>query len=220
MRPVRYKGPTVRAMDAGPALRSEIASRLRGFTHEERREDAALRRAAVAIAVVDGDDGTTPSFLLTRRATRLRSHPGQWALPGGRLDEDETPEIAVLRELDEEVGLRLPRSEVLGRLDDYCTRSGYCITPVVVWGGAASDLQLDPGEVAAVYRIPLSELAREDSPRFVAIEESDRPVIQVAIGDDLIHAPTAAVLHQFAEVALHGRQTRVAHYEQPVWAWS
>lgn len=205
-------------MDAGAALRSEMASRLGGFTHE-RREDAALRHAAVAIAIVDGDDQLTPSFLLTRRATRLRAHPGQWALPGGRLDEGETPEVAVLRELDEEVGLRLTQSDVLGRLDDYCTRSGYRITPVVLWGGAARDLRLDPDEVAAVYRIPLSELEREDSPRFVDIPESDRPVIQVAIGDDLIHAPTAAVLHQFAEVALHGRPTRVAHYEQPVWAW-
>lgn len=219
MRPVRYKGRTVRAMESGSSLRSAIESRLREFALAEHERDASLRHAAVAIALVDGDDGITPSFLLTRRATRLRAHPGQWALPGGRLDEGEDPETAVLRELGEEVGLRLASSDVLGRLDDYCTRSGYRITPVVVWGGAARDLVLDPAEVAAVYRIPLAELERDDSARFVAIPESDRPVIQVAIGADLIHAPTAAMLHQFAEVAIHGRPTRVDHFEQPVWAW-
>jgi 8-oxo-dGTP pyrophosphatase MutT (NUDIX family) len=206
-------------VDDEVGLRARIDARVAAFDDRPAEGATDLRRAAVAITVVDGDDGTTPSFLLTRRATRLRAHPGQWALPGGRLDAGETPEIAVLRELVEEVGLRLEPSDVLGRLDDYCTRSGYCITPVVVWGGAAADLRLDPAEVAAVYRIPLSELERDDSPRFVDIPESDRPVIQVAIGADLIHAPTAAVLHQFAEVALHDRATRVAQYEQPVWAW-
>jgi 8-oxo-dGTP pyrophosphatase MutT (NUDIX family) len=206
-------------MNGGPALRDAIVKRLAAFEHRGTDDLGELRHAAVAIAVVDGDDGVTPAFLLTRRARALRNHPGQWALPGGRLDEGESAIDAVLRELEEEVGLRVEPDEVLGRLDDYVTRSGFAITPVVVWGGVALDLLLDPAEVAAVHRIPLDELDRSDSPRFVTIAESDRPVIQVAIGQDLIHAPTAAMLHQFAEVALHGRATRVDGYEQPVWAW-
>jgi hypothetical protein len=109
---------------------------------------------------------------------------------------------------------------VLGLLDDYATRSGYVITPVVVWGGPGVELTPDPGEVLAAYRIGLHELTRADSPRFVAIPESDRPVVQVPLGGDLIHAPTGALLLQFRWVALDGRiDERVAEFEQPVFAW-
>jgi hypothetical protein len=73
--------------------------------------------------------------------------------------------------------------------------------------------------VARIYRVPLTELARPGSPEFIAIPESERPVIRYPILGTLVHAPTAAVLYQFIEVALLGRETRVAHLEQPVWAW-
>ncbi len=129
---------------------------------------------------------------------------------------------AALRELDEEVGLRLSNDHVLGILDDYRTRSGYVITPVVIWGGGDVELTPNPSEVAHVYRIGLHELCRADSPRFVTIPESDRPVVQVPIGRDLIHAPTAAAMVQFRWVAIEGRvhdASRVGHFEQPVFAW-
>jgi len=159
------------------------------------------------------------SFLLCRRASGLRLHAAQWALPGGRLDAGERPVDAALRELDEELGVTLDESAVLGLLDDYPTRSGYVITPVVVWGGDPA-LVPDPGEVLAAYRIGLHELCRSDSPRFVTIPESERPVVQVPLGRDLIHAPTGAVLVQFRWVALEGRLgERVDHLEQPVFAW-
>lgn len=208
-----------------------------------------LHRAAVAIVVVgsEGDDepfvpgangmagvpGDTTgfdgriervaggaAFLLCRRAAKMNRHAGQWALPGGRIDAGETPEAAALRELEEELGLTIDPSQVLGRLDDYPTRSGFVITPIVVWGGSRVEMSPDPSEVARVLHIGLHELCRPDSPRFVTIPESDRPVVQLPIGRDLIHAPTGAVLLQFRWVAIEGRAgARVSEFEQPVFAW-
>ena len=163
------------------------------------------------------DDGEELALLLTRRAARMRAHPGQWALPGGRTDDGETPVAAALRELQEELGLRCAEKDVLGLLDDYATRSGYVITPVVVWCGRTAVLTPNPDEVASVHVVRLSELDVE--PRFVTIRESTAPVIQLPLFGGYVHAPTAALLHQFCEVALHARSTRVAHYEQPVFAW-
>ncbi len=160
-----------------------------------------------------------PAVLLTRRAAGLRSHGGQWALPGGRVEEGEEAVAAARRELREELGLDLGMSDVLGVLDDYGTRSGYVITPFVLWGGQDPGLVPDPSEVRSVHRISFRELSRPDSPRFVTIPESDRPVVQLPIGGDLLHAPTGAVLLQFRRVALEGVCERVADYEQPVFAW-
>jgi ADP-ribose pyrophosphatase YjhB (NUDIX family) len=182
------------------------------------------------MAVVPGDltgfDGGVTgvaggaAFLLCRRAATLRGHGGQWALPGGRTDPGETAEATALRELHEELGLELNHDAVLGRLDDYTTRSGYVITPVVMWATGDLELRPEPSEVAHVYRIGLHELVRPDSPRFVTIPESDRPVVQVPLGGDLIHAPTGAVLLQFRWVAIDGRaDERVHDFEQPVFAW-
>jgi len=175
---------------------------------------------------IDGFDGRISgvsggaAFLLCRRAARMNRHAGQWALPGGRIDDGESVESAALREVEEELGLRVDPSEVLGTLDDYPTRSGFVITPVVVWGGDVIDLVPDPAEVAQVLRIGLHELCRPDSPRFVSIPESDRPVVQLPVGRDLIHAPTGAVLLQFRWVCLDGKaDARVNELEQPVFAW-
>ena len=198
-------------------IETRIRANLRAFPRQP-ADANGLRRAAVAVTVMNRQ--SAPAFLLTRRTAGLKAHPGQWALPGGSVDANETPAEAALRELGEEVGLRLPSSAVVGLLDDYPTRSGFSITPVVVWAGDVGELDPNPAEVASVHRIPLSTLDAPDAPRLVTIAESDRPVIQMPLGPGrLIHAPTAAILYQLREVAMHGRWTRVAHFEQPTWAW-
>ncbi len=159
------------------------------------------------------------SFLLCRRPLRMRRHAGQWALPGGRLEAGEEPLDAARRELEEELGLRLGPGAALGWLDDYVTRSGFVISPVVLWGAGDPALAPDPEEVFAVYRIGLHAL-RDSEPRLIEIAESPRPVLQLPLGNDLIHAPTGAVLLQFRQVALLGHAgERVDGVEEPVFAW-
>lgn len=200
------------------ALRQRIADNLAAFSRRSASTDG-LKHAAIAITLVARDDGEA-AFVLTRRASGLRNHGGQMALPGGRIDPGETPVMAALRELEEEVNAVVRPDDVLGMLDDYTTRSGYLITPVVVWASKDVNLIANPQEVASIQRVPLWELERPDSPKFSAIPESDRPMIQLPIGDDHLHAPSAAMVFQFREAGMHGRATRVDHLEQPVWAWS
>jgi ADP-ribose pyrophosphatase YjhB (NUDIX family) len=230
------------------ALRERIRAHLAAHDRRV-VDDPTKRHAAVAVVLVDsevGEDRVDPApvdewidgrpmeagldgrmvdvsggaaFLLCRRASRLRAHSAQWALPGGRVDPGETAVKGALRELDEELGIRLPDATVLGLLDDYPTRSGYVITPVVIWGGGRLDIRPAPDEVVAAYRVGLHQLLREDSPRFIAIPESPRPVVQIPLGNDLIHAPTGAVLLQLRWLGLEGRDDPVDELEQPVFAW-
>jgi 8-oxo-dGTP pyrophosphatase MutT (NUDIX family) len=212
-------------------LKQRIRDNLARFAVEQ-RGDHRHRSAAVAIAVADEAYGadlsglpvhaqwqSSAALILTRRSSQLRDHAGQWALPGGRIDEGETPEQTALREMSEEVGLTLDALSVLGRLDDFVTRSGYAITPIVVWAGPRRELQRNPTEVETIHRIPVEEFMRDDAPLLEAMEGSDHPVLRMPVGDSWIAAPTAAMLFQFREVCIAGRATRVAHYEQPQFAW-
>lgn len=203
------------------ALRETIVVRIAGFDRHA-ISDPALRHAAVAIIVAGGEDGLEAAVLLTRRPQHLKRHAGQYALPGGRMDTGETAEAAALRETAEELGLHLDPAAILGRLDDYATKSGFCITPVVVWGGPALDLAPDPNEVARVHRVPLSELNSPEIPTIDTPFDGSAPIIGLPLASlgHSLHAPTAALLYQFREVALRGVATRVADFDQPRFAWT
>ena len=217
-------------LNCTPELRSHIELNLARWQRRFPDVDPlGLRQAAVALCLVDyrnrgGVSGLLPAesesaaFILTRRSRSLKNHPGQWALPGGRREPGEGPEETALRELSEEVGLMLTPGDVLGCLDDFVTRSGFQITPVVVWGGLGVRLRKNEQEVSSVHRIPCLELLRSDSP---VLEPSggQAPILFMPVGNSSIAAPTAAILYQFREVALLGRDTRVAHYDQPPFAW-
>ncbi len=212
-------------------LKQRIEANLHGF-HVNAQDVANRHHAAVAVTLVDEGHGADlpglarpvrwsdqAALILTRRSAALRHHAGQWALPGGRLEPGETAETAALRELHEEVDLRLDASAVLGRLDDFVTRSGFVITPVLLWAGAARALTPNAAEVASIHRIPVEEFLRADAPLLEPLAGSAQPVLKMPVGATWIAAPTAAILYQFRELCIEGRATRVAHFEQPTFAW-
>lgn len=202
------------------SLRDEVTRRCATFSRLSPRATAVeLKPAAVAMVLTGADDGSEEtSLLLTRRTQTLRAHGGQWALPGGRYEPGETAVEAALRELSEELALRIDASSVLGILDDYPTRSGYLITPFVAWAGLDPVLHINASEVASVHRVALKDVMRPDAVDFIAIPESNRRVIRLHVNGTAIHAPTAALVYQFREL-MAGRITRVADLEQPVFAW-
>lgn len=200
-------------------MRAHLATNLGQFERQSLDREE-LRSAAVSLVITAHSTKDQACVLLTRRPTNLRRHAGQFALPGGRVDDGETLEQAALRELHEEMGIELGGDAIIGRLDDYPTRSGFRIAPFVVWGAEPLNVEPDPQEVALVFEIPLEEL---DSPKIPYLEPQDdheHPVLSAPLATvgDRVFAPTAAMLYQFREVAMNGRTTRVAHFDQPHFA--
>lgn len=226
---MRMDRPTTTHCDE--TFHAHVRERLVAFDQRS-AEDPPSRAAAVAVTIVDAAHGSGlpgmprheaphpgAALVLTRRSARLKNHAGQWAFPGGRLDAGETPEQTALREMHEEIGLELDPGRIIGRLDDFVTRSGFVITPVVIWGGPIETFTPNPDEVASVHRIPVEEFLREDAPILDHDNDGPDPVLRMPVGSDWIAAPTAAIIYQFREVCVLGRATRVAHYDQPKFAW-
>ncbi len=116
-----------------------------------------LREAAVLVAVVPR--AGLPHMVLTQRTEGLRTHAGQVAFPGGRIDPgDASPEAAALRETQEEIGVRPDAFEILGRMPDYITGTGFVITPVLAVARPDIHYRINPVEVAAAFEVPLDFL--------------------------------------------------------------
>jgi len=196
------------------ADRAVLAARLEGFPRTVITQPG-LRAASVAVCVLLQQD--VPGLLITKRVAGLRNHSGQWALPGGSREPGESAPQTALRELREETGVEAGADDVLGTLDDYATRSGFLITPVVVWGGPVGTLVRQSSEVARIHVIPLGDF--DHPPELLRIPESPAPVLRLELLGGHVYAPTGAIIHQFCQLARHGLTTRVAHFEQPVFAW-
>lgn len=188
-------------------LRVQITARLAAFRRRQVPPAGGLRRAGVTVCVLE-DAERRPYVVVIRRSAAGRN-AGQWALPGGRAEDGERPEDAALRELAEEIGVT--GAEVAGLLDDFVTDSGFVITPVVAFGGRQEPVG-DPREVASVHAVPLERFLAPGVPRWRG------ELLQMPLGPSIvIHAPTGAILWQFAEVALRGREQRVFDVAQPRW---
>ena len=204
-------------------LRNRIAANLAGYARRE-APVAGLKPAAVSVVLAPtGAEGRT-GLILTRRAPRMSRHAGQYALPGGRVDPGETALAAARRELHEELGVETEPGQVLGALDDLPTRSGYRVTPFVVWLGAAATIRPSPDEIARVFRIPLADLfagrgrgGNSEDATGAGDEAGVFSLYIPTLGHDLF-APTAAILDHFREVSLMGRSTPAVHFGEPAFA--
>lgn len=153
-----------------------------------------------------------PCVPIFQRPTNMSRHAGQMAIPGGRVHDGETVAECAVRELHEELGLSVGADDELGRLDDFDTRSGFTITPIVFWSPArSSDLHPSASEVKLLFLPSIRDLVEAASRAGTGDEFSLKlPGVEV-------FAPTAAMLYQFVEVALRGHPVRVADFHQPPW---
>lgn len=160
-----------------------------------------LKPAAVLVPLVNHDAGM--SVMLTRRTDHLMDHAGQISFPGGRIEEtDENAVAAALREAEEEVGLPLSHVEVVGRLDDYATGTGFLVAPVVGVIEPPYPTELDPFEVAEAFEMPLDFVMdprnhKRESRIFKGVE---RHFYVLPYEDRYIWGATAAMLVNLYEV--------------------
>ena len=200
--------PPARALPS----RTEIAARL--ATHPpletlltaddlEKQQLAAskeLRPAAVLLLVVNHAE---PTVVFTMRTAHLSDHAGQISFPGGRCDEgDCTPERTALREAHEEIGLEADRVQLLGRLPEYCTSTGFCVTPVVGWAEPPVSYRPDPHEVAEVFEVPLAFLLDTRNHRYESayFKGRMRKYWAMPFGERFIWGATAGMLVTFQRV--------------------
>ena len=152
-----------------------------------------FRPAAVLLAITDRDQ---PGALLIHRPSNMRAHPGQIALPGGKIDAGETPVDAALREANEELGIRVEDVRVIGASDRYRTSSGYDITPVIGLVPADIELHPNPAEVAQWFEAPVDFLfdPANHTEHWMDFEGSPHPYWGIQWQDHGIWGVTAAIL--------------------------
>ncbi|MEP7067983.1 MAG: CoA pyrophosphatase [Usitatibacter sp.] len=172
----------------------------------EKQHEAAklpLKPAAVLLLVVNhpGD----PTVVFTQRTAHLSDHGGQISFPGGRTDEgDGNPERTALREAEEEVGIPPERIEILGRLPEYRTVTGYCVTPIVGWAEPPLNFRPDPHEVADVFEVPLAFLLDAGNHRHESafFRGRQRKYWAMPYGERFIWGATAGMLVTFHRILI------------------
>ncbi|WP_085642246.1 CoA pyrophosphatase [Thalassospira sp. MCCC 1A03138] len=172
-------------------------SRARDFAEGE----LIARPAAVLVPVVRRDEGL--HVILTRRTDHLSDHAGQISFPGGRQeDHDSTLEETALRETEEEIGLARTHIELVGRLDDYYTVTGYQVTPVVGLITPPFELAPDAHEVAEVFEVPLEFILEPHNQKLqtVTFEGVKRRYFAIPYQEYYIWGATAGMLVNFSEV--------------------
>jgi 8-oxo-dGTP pyrophosphatase MutT (NUDIX family) len=189
---------------------SDLAARLRRIAAEphtgeivygdDRLSDSGKPSmpAAVLVPVVLG---APPGILLTKRTAQLKAHAGQVSFPGGRVDPGEQPEETALREAEEEIALDRSKVRVLGRMSNYLTRTGFCITPVVALLPPGLQLRPSPHEVDAVFELQLDVLLDPKAPERRRHHEhgSTREFWVWPHPQHCIWGATAAILFHLAE---------------------
>ena len=159
-----------------------------------------LKPAAVLLLVVDRPE---PTVVFTQRTAHLPDHAGQVSFPGGRCDADDcSPEETALREAEEEVGIEPARVEVLGRLPEYRTSTGYSVTPVVGWAEPPLEFRPDPREVEAVFEVPLAFLLDPRNHRYESAFHRGRlrRFWAMPYGERYIWGATAGMLVTFQRI--------------------
>ena len=195
--------PTRAEIAARLALHPPIEQLLTADDLERQQQNAraALRSAAVLLLVVNHPNA--PAVVFTQRTAHLADHAGQIAFPGGRCDADDcTPEGTALREAEEEIGLDRARVEILGRLPEYVTSTGFAVTPVVGWAEPPLAYRPDPHEVADVFEVPLAFLLDVANHRYESAYYRGRMRNYWAMpyGEHFIWGATAGMLVTFQRI--------------------
>lgn len=167
------------------------------------KPEEPLKPAAVLLLVVNHPGA--PTVVFTQRTAHLADHAGQISFPGGRVEEaDATVERTALREAEEEVGIPAARVDILGRLPEYRTGTGYAVTPVVGWAEPPLTYKPDPHEVADVFEVPLAFLLDEGNHRYESAfyRGRMRKYWAMPYGERFIWGATAGMLVTFHRVLI------------------
>ncbi len=189
----------MREVGALTAIRAALANRDVGELSDPGALEGPLRPASVLVPILE--ERGEAEILFVRRSDHLGKHAGQIAFPGGGRDPGEDDLACALRETTEEVGIEPAEVEVLGRLDRYATITGYQISPFVAKLAWPVALRPDPGEVAAILRVPIARLVAPGTLR-VAEAGRSRPVNFFDVGEEVIWGVTARMLRQLLELQL------------------